>query len=111
AVHHDTGRRYLAQLKTNLGPKAKALEYKIVDASVSGPKGPISVGRVEWCGESNVTADTLLGPSHGTKGEKEPTKLDRAVAFLRDELGSGPKPSHEVKQRAAKGEITDSTLY
>src|SRR5207245_1335541 len=102
----------LAQLKTNLGPKARAVEYKILDASIDGPKGPISVGRVEWCGESNVTADMLLGSSlKDTETEAKPSKLAVAMAFLRQQLAAGPKPSHEVKQGAAKASITDATLY
>ncbi len=54
----EEGRQLFLTLKNNLSPKSKGLAYRIVGDTV---------GRVEWLGEVDTTADQALRNGHGSK--------------------------------------------
>lgn len=72
------GKRYLACVKTNVGPMPKAIEYAIEQ----GDEG----SRVVWGQEVDMDADDLFTPPAGGRGER----TEEAEQFLRDLLAGGP---------------------
>ncbi len=87
----------LAQLKTNLGPRAPTLRYRIESSG--------SVARIEWSGVTHLAADDLQRPNPTGSGA-----LDQAGAFLLSELAAGPKPSVLVFSRAEALGLSEKTL-
>src|SRR5207253_3018006 len=91
-VAHDpedeTGRRrVLASVKCNLAPPPPALAYRLETASNGSP-------RVEWDGEANYTADSLLTAAMETADERDEARL--AVDYLRDVLAERRQLSTDV---------------
>jgi archaellum biogenesis ATPase FlaH len=75
----EDGKRYLACVKSNVGPEAKAIEYSI-DFDDNG-------SRVVWGPEADITGDDLIGPTpSGGRGER----TEEAEEFLREVLKNGP---------------------
>jgi AAA domain-containing protein/bifunctional DNA primase/polymerase-like protein len=95
--------RVLAPTKSNLGPPMPALRYRLVSA----PDGP---PRVEWLGQSDYTAATLLTQATAPDGEEAPSKREDAAAFLRAALADGPRLASEVQLAARAAGIRDETF-
>lgn len=63
----DPERRILAMAKTNLGTLPTSLRFGLTAGSST-----VGVcGRVEWLGESELTADDLLYPAEANESESE----------------------------------------
>ncbi|OFW01490.1 MAG: hypothetical protein A3G20_00120 [Acidobacteria bacterium RIFCSPLOWO2_12_FULL_59_11] len=91
----------LAQTKSNLGPPAPSLAYRI-EANSDG------VPYIAWKGESQQTASLLLAATAGD--EEERGALAEAKEFLQQELESGPMKQTELKLAWRKAGIADATI-
>ncbi|MEA2496366.1 MAG: putative primase/helicase [Thermoleophilaceae bacterium] len=104
----DDGTRVLASVKQNLARKAKARVYRITETKHPRPGGgePLDTTRIEYVGESDLTADDLLShPDAETRA-----RLAEAVEFLEAELAVGPRESNEIVREARGQGISESTL-
>lgn len=93
----DADMRVLCHYKSNLGPLTPSLLFEPVPVDDSLA--------IEWRGESEYTADDLLGQSKGG-GEK----LHAAKELLHELLASGPMREAEVKNRIAGSGISSRTV-
>jgi hypothetical protein len=82
----DDGVRVIAPVKSNLGPMAPALRWRLVDTG--------GVARIEWLGVADgVTADALAAPPPARSSDG---KLDAAINALRDVLSEGPVAARQA---------------
>jgi len=88
----ERGLRVLAQAKSNLGPMPPSLTYTIV------PCGQAS--RVEWRGQSEHDADTLLAEQSRTAERRR--RIEEAKELLRSALSGGPRKKAEVLAEAER---------
>lgn len=79
----DANQRMLALLKFNLGPPPPSWAFEIRAYNFEADGQTISTARIEWVGESNLSADDLLRPT--SRGPR-PDKLEAAKAFLSEML-------------------------
>ncbi len=102
AVPHpaDDDLRVLSAVKSNLGPKAHSLVYRIL---ASG-----QASRVDWRGESPYDAETLLA-EQARSGEKK-LKVEGAKEFLREVIPSGRRIKEEVIAEGGKAGHRTHTL-
>ena len=96
----DDARRVLAQSKSNLGPPAPSLGYRIVAAG--------DAAAVEWLGESGHSAGALLAAS-ATDAEGR-SALEEAREWLGGLVLEGAVPAADVQRRARADGIADATL-
>jgi len=96
----DPGRRVVAAIKANLAPPQASLTFRLTDAG-SG------VARVVWGPSSHYTADALVMPL-GDAAEQD--AAGQAVAWLKDALAEGARPSAEVEQAARADGIASRSL-
>jgi len=78
----------LALVKSNLGPRPSALDYRLVAAPALG------CARVEWQGTSDKTADDLIGSMHEEPADR--TRLAETVKWLRARLAAGSEEASAV---------------
>lgn len=97
----DEGRRILAVSKSNLGPKASSLAYRIVEDE------RYKVARVVWDGASKHTASDLV---RARVDEDEAPALAEAVRVLKEILADGPLAAGNVKRMAATAGVAERTL-
>lgn len=91
---NDAEARVLASTKSNIGPPAPSLRYRLVGV----PGEELAV--VEWLGVSNQNAKDLLA---GTAIDEETRdENDDAVEWLRLLLEPGPRPAAEIYTEARK---------
>ncbi|OGT25299.1 MAG: hypothetical protein A2Z17_04395 [Gammaproteobacteria bacterium RBG_16_66_13] len=90
-------RRIFTNLKGNLGPKRKALVYRIEDPGV-----------VKWEGESDCSVSDLL--TAGAQTKKGGTAVDEAKQFLGSLLSYGPMPANDILEQAKAAGISAATL-
>jgi hypothetical protein len=90
----------LAQSKTNLGPPAASLRYRLQGCDNGH-------ARVEWEGISAHTADSLN--AQGGNAE-ERSELRDAEDFLNDALAGGPELVTTIKRLARDAGISEMTL-
>ncbi len=96
----DEGRRVLAAIKTNIGPKPPALAFRLTEAR----NGAV---QVVWEGGSSLTADELLAiPAD----DEERGAVEEAADWLVDLLAVGPMASKPVVDAARKAGIAERTL-
>jgi putative DNA primase/helicase len=93
-------RRILAHAKSNLGPKARSLAYRIETRIVESASGPVETSVAVRAGETNVSAGDLLG---NTASRSEATARTEAREFLLSELAAGP-----VATKALRGSAEDA---
>lgn len=92
--------RILAHAKSNVGPLAPSLAYRVEGASVDES---ISTSKLVLLGESEVEAHDLLSPA----APIDRTDTELAAEWLSDELADGEwHPSRTVKDRANQPERT-----
>jgi hypothetical protein len=84
----------LLHTKTNIGPRAPALGYKID-----------SLGRFSWTGVSNITAAELLASP-----EAPDRKLTEATQWLSDKLKGGSAEQSEIREQAEAAGLSYRTL-
>lgn len=77
--------RAMIQIKNNLGPYGDTLGYTIGESGFA------------WTGKSDLTINDLFAPDYGDSGQ---TQHDRAVAYVKAELASGPKLQSEIVSKA-----------
>ena len=90
----------LAQLKSNLGPPAEPLSYRLEAVPHSHVAG------VTWTGRSHRSPAELLGQ----KGVNTRSQLEEATAFLEARLSGGPQRSTQVYEQANGSGISKRTL-
>lgn len=89
----DEHRRILACTKSNLAEKPKSLAYRLLSDEEH------DCARIQWDGESNLTADALLSPPRESK-------RDDAAEFLEGVLADGPVPQSEIRFTAKRDDIS-----
>jgi hypothetical protein len=94
----DQNMRVLCQFANNLGPIAPSLLFE----PVTDENGHL---RIEWRGESDLTADDLLRRNNGRQD-----KLATAKSFLFQFLAKGPQKQQEVMRKAAEAAIAWRTV-
>lgn len=99
---HPEHERVLAQTKSNLGPPVTALRYRLA-------ADDLQRAYVQWLGACDHTATSLLLSAAG-ETVAEPSKLEQAIALLRDECAEGPRSVEELIQRARARNISTITL-
>lgn len=92
-------RRIFAPVKSNLSEPAPPLAYRAVQAE----NGAV---RVEWEGEADHGADTLLD----RRSPEERTKVQEAAHVLEEELSDGPRPVPELHDVADQLGISERTM-
>ncbi len=95
----DPELRVLAMTKTNLGPPAASLGFRLV----SGENG----AALQWTGPVDLTADELCGAQTAQVSRRP---RERAAEFLKDALANGPRPVTEVGKLAAEAGISWRTI-
>src|SRR5581483_4916468 len=91
-----SGKRILAQAKTNLGAQACSIEYQLEGVKLD--ESGIETVRIRKIGETSIGASQLLLISETIATN---SRLDEAVAFLQDELADGRWHSkQEIVDRA-----------
>jgi Bifunctional DNA primase/polymerase, N-terminal/AAA domain len=101
-------RRLFLPVKINIATRPAGLVFEIEPATVPAPDGgnPIEVARVRWTGETTtITADEALG-----KRKESSDKLEKAVAWVEDALGSGPILASVLDDLAKAERISRRTL-
>jgi hypothetical protein len=100
----DPDIRVLAPIKNNLSRLAPSLKFRIVTDMVG--LEDVDVGRVEWLGECECTADALVAPPPPEKARALETARDFLLEFLRD----GAKSATMVSAAALAENISERTL-
>ena len=98
--------RILAQAKSNVGPVAASLRFRIEGRTVEGPDGPINTCGVAWLGEAQVRSADLLTSTDS----EERTALGEATNWLREMLEGGPRPPKDIRREARGAGISEATL-
>lgn len=93
-------RRILASTKCNLAPPPPSFAYRFMPA-------PNGVACIQWEGETNHTATSLLA---GPIDQSEKPAIAEASRFLRDMLEDTSKGVTEIKREARQAGISDITL-
>jgi hypothetical protein len=99
--------------------RKKSLEFTFAGMEVPIPdenSNPVlqSVGTIHWGKESSITLEQQYGHSGRNKPGMKPEKTQQAMAWLRDFLSDGPRPSESNDGVFAKGEAAGhkrDTLY
>lgn len=94
-------RRFLMVQKCNIGPEATTLVYRIV-----GIEGTES-SRVEWLGESSVTATSVMGQPIDPVERQD---LTDAELWLADALSTGQLSANDIFRDGAKAGYAQKTL-
>lgn len=106
AEEEATRRRYMLPVKNNLGNDRLGFEYRVAETLLNYRSGTIKAPFIEWLGTTNRSAAELLNPPK----PKEPSAVDIAKDFLRNQLAGGTKPAADVKSAATDAGISDATL-
>lgn len=103
-------RRLLAHSKTNIGPymptQAYVVEPILLPARPETAEPEVSTSRLRFVGESARTGKDLFGRAD----DEEQSELERAIAFLQDELVDGPRLTKEIERDARDAGISTATL-
>jgi hypothetical protein len=95
-------RRVLAQVKSNIGPKATSVAFRIEDIATDAWQS----GRIVEDGYSPHTGEDLLREDEPARGSKRAA----AIEFLLDRLADGPRSVKELEAEAASLQISKTTL-
>ena len=106
AEEEATRRRFMLPVKNNLGNDRLGFEYRVAESLLNYRSGPIKAPYIEWLGATNRSTTELLNPPK----PKEPSAMDEAKEFLRNQLAGGTKPAADVKAAASNAGISDATL-
>lgn len=87
----DPDLRMLVMTKTNLGPVAQSVGFRMA--------GVGDAARIEWCGPVDLSADELCGAQMSGVALRP---RERAAAFLREALATGPRAVAELEKLAAE---------
>ena len=95
--------RILAHAKSNVGPLAPALRFRVEGREIGGEVGePIKTSGVVWCGEAEgVSAADLVREAGTTEDRKAKTAKEQAVGeakdVIRQLLTNGPRDSESMQ--------------
>ena len=105
----DENQRVLLQTKSNYGRLAPSLllEVEPILLPSVGTVPEIETSRIVEIGESDHTAEQVLGASLGTA---ERDGVSEAEDFLREVLAAGPLDATKVKREAKAVDISERTL-
>ena len=92
----DPDKRLLLPLKFNIGKQPSGLSFRIVEP-----------GRIEWEGETQVTADEVVGDSKGRPAKK----LEAAKSWLIKRLSRGAVRSVELFAEAEQAGHSERTIW
>jgi AAA domain len=108
AEEDDGVGRVLAHAKSNVGPLAPSLAYKIESTTVRRDDGAaIPTSRLVNEGECDTTAGELLSP----QAPEAASEVEAAVEWLADELADGEwRPTAELREAARKADIAWRTV-
>ena len=82
------------------------MAFRIVDATIKGPDGPIETAKIEWLTEGmDVDLDTLLAQTSGQKSWQQ------AADWLRQFLADGSIESELIFTEGQKTGFTRDQLY
>jgi len=96
----DEQKRVLAMVKNNLAPFKPSIVFQIVNDPTN------KAGKIEWLGESQLSADELLAiPS-----DEDKSAIDQAKDFLISELANGDKSAKAILANARECGIAQRTL-
>ena len=96
----------MAVQKFNLGRKPSSLVFQIVEKNVTIEGKAVSMGTIEWMGDSPLSANDLLNP------QPKPTKKDIAKDFLSNLFGAGgEKPHAEVYKQGKRSGLREDSIY
>jgi Bifunctional DNA primase/polymerase, N-terminal/AAA domain/Primase C terminal 1 (PriCT-1) len=87
-------RRFMSHAKSSLSMLQPTLEFFINEDGI-----------FQWGIETTESADEILTPG------KKPEKINEAVKFLQNILANGPMPSNEIKDKAAKADVSWRTIW
>jgi RecA-family ATPase len=100
AIHPERNNlRVVAHFKHNLSQRGASQSYELQQQDP--PLRPIVV----WRGEVDISIDDLH-----SGGRKEPSELEHAVKFVRNELENGKVPSKQIADKADSFGIAKKTL-
>jgi putative DNA primase/helicase len=91
--------------KNNLVSRGKRRGFRYTTESKT-IAGNIQTSRIDWKEEIDQTANEALAEAHEQRAEK----LDTAIEVLRTFLAKGPRRGDEVKEEAARRNISERTL-
>lgn len=103
----DSPDRVLAHAKSNLGPLASSLSYRVEPVTVEAGGSEIQTVRLASNGECDLTASDLLASPVAT----DRSEVEVAAEWLADELADGKwRESRAVKAAAKAAGISERTL-
>lgn len=114
ALDEENGSLVVSRTKGNLGLEPPSLAAQIVSERVLTDEGDTFVGRVEWLGETDRDARTLLAAVE--LDQEDRTERDSAAEWLEDFLTPTPDdarekvPSRDVKKAARDAGFSERTL-
>ncbi len=104
----DGPTRVLAHVKSNLGPLAPTLRYRIEARAIDGPEGKMQTSGIVWMGEApDVRASELLAPNT----PEERSEREEAVEWLREALADGPRSAKGIFKEARSNGFSEKTLH
>ena len=95
----DPDLRVLAMTKTNLGPPAASLGFRLSANATDAT--------LQWTGPVDLTADELCG-AQAVQASRRPR--ERAAEFLKAALATGPRPVSELEKLAVEKGLSWRTL-
>lgn len=104
------GTHILVHAKNNNGRMDGGFEYRIQEAEIPGPSGPVMTLRFEITGELFGSAVSLIKNSDHPNKVETTSKLEAAVIFLRKVLKDGPLLRSEIDELAEKYDVKPATM-
>ena len=101
------GARYMLPAKHNLSDDTVGFRYRIEEAAVNYPSGPIKTSRVVWEGRCPKSAEELLADE---RPKPVSPALVEAKAFLRELLSAGQVSASEGLDQAEAAGISKSAI-
>lgn len=114
ALDEENGSLVVSRTKGNLGLEPPSLAARIVSERVQTDEGDTFVGRVDWLGETDRDARTLLAAVE--LDQEDRTERDSAAEWLKDFLTPTPEDAREkvaskdVKKAAREAGFSERTL-
>ena len=101
----ETDRRLLLAVKSNIGPQASGIAYRLTTAQTSKQ---IEAVRVEWDGEPvDISANEAIAAA---AEDRRSSSRHEAEEFLQGYLENGPMPADQVAAAAEANGINERTL-
>jgi hypothetical protein len=104
--------RVLASTKSNLGPPMPALRYRLATPvkGIEELEDLWDVPAVDWLGECDLNATTLLAAPPSATPEATSSKVDEAMEWLTAALADGPQAAADLERAARSVGISVASL-